>query len=625
MTRHASLGRSAVRTLAAALFLLPLAQAQTMPDGDWWHHGRVAGGGRFSPLTQITTENVAKLERAWTINTGDFIREGNIGRNVFECAPIAVDGVLFVITPFQRCLALDAATGETKWAFDPGFDVKNSGGQLASRGVEYRRDGDSGRIYLPIRDGRVFSLDAQTGKPDPAFGDNGVVDIKKLIGAGDEMFISSPPVVYRDVLIQGYAIDDSHRDKPQTPLVAIDARTGKERWRFNTVPQNDEPGAQTWEKESWRNRGGCNVWSIMSVDESRGLVYLPVTECTFDFYGGDRPGANLYSNCVVALDALTGEKRWHFQTIHHSLWDYDLPAQPVLVDLVVDGKPVPAVAQVGKTGFVYLFNRETGEPVFPIEERPVPQSDAPGEQAWPTQPFPTKPPAFTPQHLSEANLSRLDPETHAYVSNEFKKYRSEGLFTPPSLQGTILSPGFHGGANWSGAAVDPRTGKLYVNSTELPCIVALNPEKTGSRAYSHTGYIRFRDQNGYPACQPPWGQLNAIDLGAGSIAWQKPLGEFPELKARGIPTTGQENFGGATVTAGGLVFIASTMDEKFRAFDSTSGEILFETTLDFAGYAPPVSYLGKDGRQYVVICAGGGGKLETKSGDAIIAFALPKP
>lgn len=590
----------------------------TIAPGDWPHHARDPQGTRYSPLDQITKSNIDRLKPAWTYRTGD-LEETN---NVFECTPLVIDGVMYLITPFSRAIALDAATGKELWTHDPEFDYQRSG-LLASRGVAYWADGAKKRIFLPVRDGRLLSLDAATGKIDSTFGEQGTVNLRtRLAPGGAHLFLSSPPIVYRDLVIQGCGMPDGANPKTShVPVIALNAATGETAWTFNTIPQQGEFGTDTWANESWRDRGAGNVWSTMSVDPERGIVYLPTTAPYFDFYGGDRHGDNLFCNSIVALDAATGQRIWHFQTVHHDIWDYDLPAHPNLAELTIDGRSVPAVAQIGKTGFVYLFHRVTGEPIFPIVERPTPPSDVPGEKTSPTQPFPSRPPAFTTQGLTEENLSRIDEETYQYLLKQFRTMRSEGLFTPPSEQGSIVFPGFHGGGNWSGAAVDPE-GMMYVNSTELACFTHVKPDPDSPIGFKHSGWHRFRDQNGYPGNAPPWGQLSKIDLNRGEIVWQKPLGEFEELTRRGIPPTGQENFGGATVTAGGLVFIASTPDEMFRAFDAETGGLLFQTKLPAAGYAAPVSYLGKDGKQYIAICAGGGGKIDTQDGDYVAAFCL---
>lgn len=589
-------------------------------DGDWPHYGRDLEGTRHSPLREIDRGNVAGLERAWTYGLGELGRGGDEGW-VFECAPLAVDGRVYVITPHQRALCLDGATGERVWAFDPGYNRRR--GPLASRGVAYWDSLLNERVYLPVRDGRIYALDAATGKVEPGFGTRGSIDLPRALGVpSSDLFLSSPPLVIDDVLVVGGGQPDGPRRLAPAPLAGFDAKSGRLLWTFYTIPQELGLGTETWAGASWRGRGGGNAWSILSGDARRGLVFVPTGAAHFDFYGGDRHGSNLFANCVLALEAKTGKHVWHFQTVRHDLWDYDVPAQPVLVTLD-HGRPIDAVAQVSKTGFVYVLRRDTGRPVWPVEERAVPASDVPGESAAPTQPFPTAPPPFSAQGWSEANVSALSPRATEMGREALGKYRSEGLFTPPSERGSIVMPGFHGGANWSGAAYDKETGRLYVNTTELACLIELRPNDDGRVRYKHTGWHRLRDEEGYPLNAPPWGKLVAYDLNAGTIVWERPLGEFAELTARGVPVTGQENFGGPMTTASGLVFIASTMDGYIRAFDGETGEVLWKRKLDAAGYAAPVTYRAK-GRQYVVICAGGGGKLGTPLGESVIAFALPE-
>ncbi|MCC2670402.1 MAG: gcd, partial [Armatimonadetes bacterium] len=428
---------------------------------------------------------------------------------------------------------------------------------------------------------------------------------------------TSAPAVYGDTVILGFSVSEGQPGAPGD-VRAFDVRTGKEKWRFHTVARPGEFGGETWEPGSWKERSGANAWSGFTVDEKNGIVFCGTGSAASDFYGADRKGSNLFANCTLALDANTGKRLWHFQTVHHDLWDLDNPCPPVLCVVQKDGKKVEAVAQLTKTGYCYLFNRKTGEPIHGVEEVPVPKSDIPGEQSHPTQPRPLKPPPFSRQTFTEADVTNLSPE--AAVLRDFRTRRTDGPFAPPSVKGSIALPGFHGGANWSGGSFDPTTGLLYVNSNNVPWVAVLLP---GDENYHFGGYTYYNDPNGYPAIKPPWGNLTAIDVSKGEIAWQVPHGSYPELTAKGVPPTGTENFGGTIVTAGGLVFIGGTKDEKFHAYDKKTGKLLWEYQLPAGGYANPCTYFA-GGRQYVVIAAGGGGKLRTKSGDSFIAFALPK-
>jgi quinoprotein glucose dehydrogenase len=617
---------------AGLLVTAGYAAGQSPQSVDWPRVGNDPGCMRYSPLEQINRDTVRRLKPAWTYHTGEL--KGRVGKTI-ECTPIVIEGVMYVTTGYLRVVALDAATGKELWQFDPLKDHPSahepmSGG--VNRGCAYWSDGHAGgqrRIIHGTADGRLFSLDAQSGKLDLKFADAGILDLRKgleakfaALGYGP----TSAPAIWKDTVIVGVSCGEGPGIEAPGDIRAFDVRTGKDVWRFHTVPHPGEFGHDTWEADSWKDRGGANAWGGFSVDAGRGMVFAGLGSAAFDFYGGDRHGANLFANCTIALDAKTGERRWHFQTLHHDLWDHDLPVYPNLVTVNRDGKPVDAVAQVTKTGYLFLFERETGKPLFDIKEQPVPGSDVPGEQAWPTQPIPVKPPPFSAQSLDESNLTDIGEANRASALAQLRKIRGGPAFNPPSRQGTVVIPGFHGGANWSGASFDPTTGLLYVNSNNVPNITTLVERRTGRRArygpFGTTGYHRFLDHEGYPAIKPPWGVLNAINLVTGEFAWRVPLGEHVELTSRGIPRTGTETFGGSIVTAGGLVFIAGTKDERIHAFDKKTGELLWEHSLPAGGYATPSTYL-VNGRQYVVIAAGGAGKLETKAGDAFVAFSLP--
>ena len=623
-----------IRTiLPAIVFLLATTAAVGQPTNqvDWPNVGNDAGGMRYSALAQINRENVALLKPVWKFHTGEI--KDRAGKTI-ECTPLVVNGILYLTTAYLRVVALDAATGIQLWQFDPLKDhpfkhEPTSGG--VNRGCAYWSDGrldGERRILHGTSDGRLFSLDAKTGKLDPQFGDGGVRNLRDELdpltaplGYGP----TSAPAVCKDVVIVGVSCGEGPGIAAPGDIRAFDVHTGKQLWRFHTVPGPGEFGHETWQGDSWRDRGGANAWGGLTIDVGRGLVFAGLGSAAFDFYGGDRHGENLFANCTIALDAATGERRWHFQTLRHDLWDHDLPVYPNLVTVTHGGKKVDAVAQVTKTGYVFLFNRETGEPLFAVEERSVPASDVPGEQAWPTQPIPVKPPPFAVQSFDESNVTNVGEPNRDSVLAQLKKIRSGPAFNPPSLQGTIVIPGFHGGANWSGACFDPTSGLLYVNSNNVPNVMTLVEAKGDATPrygeFSHTGYNQLLDHEGYPGIKPPWGQLTAINLNTGEFAWQVPLGEHPELTARGVPQTGTETFGGSIVTAGGLVFIAGTKDERIRAFDKQTGEVLWEYQLPAGGYATPATYM-VDGRQYLVIAAGGAGKLRTKAGDAFVAFAL---
>lgn len=678
---------------------------------------------RYSSLDQIQRDNVARLRVAWAYHTGDAPSNGH---SEIQATPTEVDGVLYTTTPALAVVALRADSGTLLWRFDP---FTNRERELhVNRGVAYWSGGGERRIFFSAGR-RLYSLDVATGRPVSSFGDSGWVDLAAGLGRdiGDAYIVAtSPGVVYQDLLIQGTRVGEGEGSAPGD-VRAYDVRTGRVRWTFHTIPRPGEFGYDTWPVDAWKTAGGANSWAGMTVDPERGIVYIPTGSATPDFYGGNRAGGNLFANTLLALDASTGRRLWHFQTVHHDLWDRDLPAAPNLVTVMRDGRRVDAVAQITKSGFVFLFDRASGRPLFTVEEGAVRTSDLTGEQSWPTQPFPLKPAPFARQSITEADMTELSPDAHAAALRRFRSLRHNGLFTPPSREGSIVLPGFDGGGEWGGAAVDRQTGVIYVNASDVPWIAAMReaanitastgaprtgpavyaafcanchgadrrvndraPALVGVRArlsseqlrqvieggrgfmpsfanlpeeekraviayllgqsppsrtaltyeasphsaklaaaqskrvnapYEFVGYERWRDSAGYPAVKPPWGTLSAIDLNTGDYLWRIPLGEHEALKAKGIPITGTEQYGGPIVTGGGLVFIAATQDAKFRAFDKATGKLLWETVLPAAGYATPITYSVR-GKQYIVIAAGGG-KLGTKSGDAYVAFSLP--
>lgn len=692
---------------------------------DWPVYGGTPENNHFSSLTQINRKNVKRLQVAWTFDTEE---SGGL-----QTSPIVVDGVLYGLTPSQKVFALNAATGKLLWKFDSGIR-----GTQPDRGLAYWSDANGSRILVGMMN-FVYALDAATGNVISSFGKDkdkdkaGRIDLREDLDrdpASQSIYMTSPAVIYKDLMIVGgresETLPASYGD-----VRAYDVRSGKLRWSFHTIPRPGEFGYETWPKDAWKASGAANNWAGMTVDADRGVVYVPTGSAAFDFYGADRLGDDLFANCLIALNAETGERIWHFQGVRHDLWDRDFPAPPVLLTVDREGKKVDAVAQTTKQGFVFLFDRANGKPLFPIECRNYPPSDVPGEAAALKQCLPTKPAPFARQLLTESLLTERTPEVHEWALQKFRTFRSEGQFVPFSVgKDTVIFPGFDGGAEWGGAAADPDTGILYVNANDLawtgavaentpsenagspskalytsqcavchgenmagspPAIPSLagvmnrksaaeitatihtgkgrmpgfsnlsddqisdllsyitNPgarqngakengarqndrkeqvtppeAETAAMKYHFTGYRKFLDPDGYPAVAPPWGTLSAINLNTGDYVWRIPLGEYPELAAQGQKNTGTENYGGPVVTAGGLVFIGATnFDKKFRAFDKTTGALLWETTLPFAGNATPVTY-EVNGKQFVVIAAGGGKDLKSKSGGVYVAFALKK-
>ncbi|MCC6589036.1 MAG: pyrroloquinoline quinone-dependent dehydrogenase [Bryobacterales bacterium] len=601
---------------------------------EWAYYGGDSGGMKYSPLRQITPTNVTRLKVAWTFKTGEMSDGKTLPtRSAFEATPLVDDGVMYLTTPFNRLIALDPDTGKQKWAFDPKLDQTRIYNLYISRGPAIWRDGAAKkRIFYGTLDARLFSIDAATGEPDPTFGSGGSINLRE--GVADKFpragyGMTSPPAIYKNLVICGALAADGEPRGPSGDIRAFDAKTGKLVWRFHVVPHEGEFGNDTWEANAWQDRGGINAWSIPSIDQQRGIVYLPLTSPATDMYGGDRKGANLFGDSLVALDATSGKRLWHFQTIHHDIWDYDLPAQPNLVTVLRDGKKVPAVTQLTKTGWVYLFDRVTGKPLFPIEERPVPASEVPGEQAHATQPFPLKPPPVTRQSFHPNELTNVTPESRAYCAKLIEGAVFGNLYTPIGLKPTVLFPSTNGGVNWGGASFDPETMTLYVNSMDIGFVTRMTKRPEGSLIPYRTAGLgspnsRFWDQKLNPCQQPPWGHLTAIDMNTGDFKWRSVLGVVDELIAKGIPPTGTSNIGGSMVTAGGLVFIGATNDRRFRAFDKKTGKELWTVLLPASAHANPMTFQSrKTKKQYVVIAAGGGNKYNDTYSDELIAYALP--
>ena len=583
---------------------------------DWPVYGHDPGGSRYSPLDQINTANVARLQRAWVYHTGERGR-------AFESTPIVAGGVLYFSTKNQNIVALHPESGKEIWRYDP----KSNGRE--QRGVSYW-PGDSRtppRILLGTGDGRLIALDAKTGVPVAGFGDNGVVSLKA--GITDKFpralyAISSPPAIYKNVVIVGPATQEGPSLGPSGDPRGFDVRTGKLLWRFHTIDPN------TWGPDGWKDRSGPSQWGPATIDTERGMVFLPIGNAADSFYGADRKGTNLYANSVVALDALTGKLRWYYQVVHHDLWDYDLSAPPALVEVKRDGKTIPAVAQITKMGLLFILDRRTGKPVFGVEERPVPKSDTPGEESWPTQPFPLKPPPLARMSMTKDDVTRRTPQAERFCGEWFGRLRHQGPYTPFGLTASLAMPGTMGGGNWGGVSFDPKLGYIFVNTSSLGGaghMVASDPG--AAMPYRNDGgYTRFVDEEGFPCQQPPWGELSAVNAN-GDVAWRVPLGSYDEAEKQGLKNAGAANMGGSIATAGGLVFIAATTDSKFRAFDSRTGKELWMTRLDATGDAVPMTYQGPDGKQYVVIAAGGTNRFRMLAGtadehaDALIAFSLP--
>ena len=613
-------GRTMKPTLAATLILpglISLAFAQSHTG--WSDYGGAADSAQYSALKQINRANVSKLKVAWTFPTGD--------NRTYNFNPLVADGVMFVLARNNSIVALDAGSGKEIWVHpaDPGTTI------ITSRGINYWESKDHAERRLLYASNHVLhALDARTGKLISTFGTNGGVDLKDGLGRDPESLrlvqSTSPGRVFEDLLIIGSATNEGYTSGPGD-LRAFDVRTGRLVWTFHTVPHPGEYGYETWPPDAWKTVGGANVWGEFSLDTARGIVYAPTASPKYNFYGADRKGANLFGDCLLALDARTGKRIWHFQMVHHDIWDYDDATAPKLLTVRHNGKVVDAVAQLSKQGFVWVFDRVTGQPLWPIEERPVPKSDVPGEETWPTQPFPLKPPPYARQKFTVEDLSPFleDPQERAHWRNEILSARNEGLFTPPALRNTIEMPGNNGGANWGGAAVIPDRGQLFVVSKDLPAILKLEPDPEQKDRYV-SGFNLVTTSSGLSPIGPPWASLTAYDLNEGTIRWKIPLGDVPDLAAKGIRDTGAHYPKvGPVVTAGGLIF-TGTRDRKIRAFDADTGKVLWETEVPSALEGIPAVYeIG--GREYIVYCAAAQAGLTPATrkpvSGAYIAFALP--
>jgi quinoprotein glucose dehydrogenase len=609
------------QTASSALFFAGPRNESPEPSREWRWYGGDAGATRYSACDRITASNARNLKVAWVHKTGDASERP---ATAIECTPIVVNGVMYLTTARVKVQALDAASGKLLWTFDPA--AGGSGSRRApgvNRGVCYWEEDGEKRIFATYRD-QLWSLDAKTGKPDESFGNKGMVDLKENLDHDMTNLTfkhTSPVVVYRDVIITGGGGGEGPYPEAPGHIRGYDARTGKRRWIFHTVPKPGEFGHDTWSGDSWKYTGGTNCWAGMSVDVKRGLVFAGIGSPSFDFWGGNRIGDNLFGNCVLALDAMTGQRKWHFQTVHHDIWDYDLPAQPALLPIRKGGRLTDAVVQVTKQGFLFFLDRETGKPLFPVEERPIPKSSMEGEVLSKTQPFPLKPPPVSRQGFKDEWITDISPEAHAFVKARVEQLAKGALFHPPPYRGGIIHPGFRGGPLWGGCCFDPKRNLVFVSSDETTNVIAFDEPKPGMNVrFGLKTRDQLLDPEGYPGIKPPWGYVTAIDADKGDFRWRIVNGEFPELTARGIRKTGSNSHGGTICTAGGLVFMAATFDKKIRAFESDTGKEVWSYELPSGGFATPCTYEA-GGKQFVVIAAGGG-KNGSKANDEFIAFSL---
>ena len=701
-----------VGVLTFGVVSLAFAQDPKASYRDWQIYHGDYGGSHYSELDQINRSNVSKLEVAWIWHAEEF-------GSTIECNPIVIAGRIFLTTPRLHCVALDAKTGQTLWRFNPWLEGGRGGG--ISRGVSYWTDGKEDERIFFSGGNYLYALNAKTGKPISEFGENGRISHRD--GFDTDVFFMSvgnntPGIVWKDLLILGSTTGEGPQPCAPGHIRAFDVRTGERKWIFHTIPHPGELGYETWGPESWKEVGSANVWAGFTLDAERGIVYAGTGSPAYDSWGGNRPGDGLFGNCTIALNADTGERIWHFQAVHHDLWDYDLPTPPVLAKLERDGKMIDAVVQPTKMGHLFVLDRVTGEPLFPVEEVPVPQSQMPGEVSSSTQPFPPKAFRLAMTQMDETTVTDLNPKATAKVLEDLKTMVTGSVFIPPGFTHSVTLPQFNGGCEWGGAAFDPESNTVIVNisnEAEYTGMVPSTPKESmslnrlGQHVYRAVcsfchglgspvnpaspslkdvagrlsreqvtalmqtgrgqmpsfasfselerraviaflfdegqdeeiatkdltlsyaeqvpvvmiGHIDWRDPEGFPVNKRPWGTLNAVDLDTGEVSWKVPLGTYPKLEARGESPTGTFNVGGPVVTKGGLVFIGAAMDERFHAFDKETGELLWEYQMESGGYATPATY-EIDGRQYVIIAAGGGGKPGTKKGDAYYCFALPE-
>jgi quinoprotein glucose dehydrogenase len=619
---------------------------------EWTAYAGDLGGSKYSPADQITRANVTTLTPAWTYRTGDYGVGPAQARD--ETTPIFVDGVLYISTPFGGVRAIDGATGRERWAFDPELDLAGDYGDFTNRGVSTWLDPSAAagatcrrRIFVTPVDARLIALDARTGVACSGFGERGQIHLDRGLANApaynSEYSITSPPAIVNGLAVVGSSVSDGTRAAAPNGVVrAFDARTGALKWSWDPIAREpSQAGYDTWRGAAAHSTGAANAWSIISADPARDLVFVPVGSASPDFYGGERLGQNLFANSVIALRASTGQMVWHFQAVHHDLWDYDIPSQPVLFTMRQEGREIPALAQPTKMGFLFILNRETGVPLFPIEERKVPASDVAGEEAWPTQPFPTKPRPLVPTQLTPDEAFGVTAESRAWCRDRLSALRSEGIFTPPSVRGSIAYPGNVGGSNWSGASIDPVRGLAFLPLNRLATLVELIPrdqyrdaQRRSGRDYqvssqSGTAFAMRRQTpiaapDGVPCTPPPYGTLAAVDLESGDVKWEVPFGRIERFSQMpGSASWGSPNLGGSLATAGGVVFAGGAMDRRVRAFDGETGAELWSFEFSAGVHAAPMTYVTSAGRQFLVVVAGGHKDLGTPPGDFVIAFALP--